>query len=417
MSSIRLSAFTRVVVSWVLCHFPERQIYVRAQGHVTFYIISTRLQLFLAGFTTIALLWTTFVTVNVVFKDRIIEAKQYRYERSQANYETRLAALTISYDELLTRAGNVQAAAARRLEQLRLRQQSLQIQPSIPVTVPAEPISDSAKMREGGHILGLVQGWLGRKHLRPFSYKTYPSLAAIVRQTALIHAWAHDATNEMSAIEHNLSGSVEAQKAVIARTGIDTKGFLRRISNNEGMGGPEIPLETIRLPGISDLAFTLSYLRAEANLSELAGLQHAIGMLPTALPIAGKPKLTSGFGPRIDPFTGQQGFHAGIDFAGRPGSPVLATAAGQVIFAGPGGGYGNMVLLNHGFGLRTRYAHLMKILVVPGQHVTKGMAVGELGSTGRSTGPHVHYEVMYDETVRNPKNFFCLFGCGKPSLR
>jgi murein DD-endopeptidase MepM/ murein hydrolase activator NlpD len=174
------------------------------------------------------------------------------------------------------------------------------------------------------------------------------------------------------------------------------------------MGGPEIPLDTIRVDGISDRVFTLAYLKAEADLGELAGLWQAIGRLPTAIPMAGKTNLTSGFGPRLDPFTGRYGFHSGVDFAGAPGTPVLATAGGQVVFAGRDGSYGNMVLLDHGFGLRTRYAHLMIVAVAIGQRVLKGTAVGRLGSTGRSTGPHVHYEVLYDNLARNPAKFFCI---------
>lgn len=134
----------------------------------------------------------------------------------------------------------------------------------------------------------------------------------------------------------------------------------------------------------------------------------AIGRLPTAIPVAGKANLTSGFGPRLDPFTGRYGFHSGVDFAGAPGTPVLATAGGQVVFAGRGGSYGNMVLVDHGFGLRTRYAHLMSIAVAIGQGVLKGTPVGRLGSTGRSPGPHVHYEILYYNLARNPANFFCI---------
>jgi murein DD-endopeptidase MepM/ murein hydrolase activator NlpD len=84
---------------------------------------------------------------------------------------------------------------------------------------------------------------------------------------------------------------------------------------------------------------------------------------------------------------------------------VSATAPGTVVFAGNRGGYGNMVEIDHGFGIHTRYGHLSKITVAVGSKVNKGSVVGRMGSTGRSTGPHVHYEVWYDDVVRNPSNF------------
>jgi murein DD-endopeptidase MepM/ murein hydrolase activator NlpD len=94
-----------------------------------------------------------------------------------------------------------------------------------------------------------------------------------------------------------------------------------------------------------------------------------------------------------------------MDFAGPWGTSVRATAAGTIIFAGNRGGYGNMVEIDHGMGLHTRYGHLSAITVRVGMRIEKGAAIGRVGSTGRSTGPHVHYEVWYDDVVRNPRNF------------
>jgi murein DD-endopeptidase MepM/ murein hydrolase activator NlpD len=114
---------------------------------------------------------------------------------------------------------------------------------------------------------------------------------------------------------------------------------------------------------------------------------------------------SSGFGARVDPITGRYAFHPGIDFAGPWGAKVITTAAGTVTFAGYRGGYGNMVEVDHGMGIRTRYGHLSAISVRQGARVDKGTDIGRVGSTGRSTGPHVHYEVLYDNAVRNPSSF------------
>jgi murein DD-endopeptidase MepM/ murein hydrolase activator NlpD len=129
--------------------------------------------------------------------------------------------------------------------------------------------------------------------------------------------------------------------------------------------------------------------------------------VPLAMPVsstAGFDK-SSGFGARIDPFTGRYAFHPGIDFAGPWGSVVHATAPGTVVFAGNRGGYGNMVEIDHGYGIHTRYGHLSAITVRVGARIGKGAGLGRVGSTGRSTGPHVHYEVWYDDVVKNPNNF------------
>lgn len=111
------------------------------------------------------------------------------------------------------------------------------------------------------------------------------------------------------------------------------------------------------------------------------------------------------FGSRVDPFTGRWSGHAGIDLAGPHGSPIYATAMGVVI-PSQGYGYGLQVMIDHGFGYKTRYAHLSRINVNPGQVVKRGEIIGEMGSTGRSTGTHLHYEVIYRGTPMNPLNYF-----------
>ncbi|MGH8337331.1 MAG: M23 family metallopeptidase, partial [Gammaproteobacteria bacterium] len=114
---------------------------------------------------------------------------------------------------------------------------------------------------------------------------------------------------------------------------------------------------------------------------------------------------SSPFGMRIDPFTGELSFHPGIDFAGPEGEAVKAVAAGVVTWAGPRSGYGNMVEIDHGNGYSTLYGHSEKILVHVGEVVKKGEEIALLGSTGRSTGPHVHFEVLYNGKPVNPAQF------------
>ena len=115
--------------------------------------------------------------------------------------------------------------------------------------------------------------------------------------------------------------------------------------------------------------------------------------------------MTSTFGYRTDPFLGRPALHSGVDLREEWGEPVHVTAAGVVTVAGPTGGYGNMVEVDHGGGFSTRYGHLSSISVAPGQQLSPGAVLGRVGSTGRSTGPHLHYEVRIDGDAVDPSRF------------
>jgi murein DD-endopeptidase MepM/ murein hydrolase activator NlpD len=129
----------------------------------------------------------------------------------------------------------------------------------------------------------------------------------------------------------------------------------------------------------------------------------ALSATPSILPVRGY--VISGFGARIDPFTGAPDFHTGVDVFAPYGTPVVATAAGQVVFAGPQGTYGQLIIIDHGFGIFTYYGHLSKVLIRKGDRVQRWQVIGLVGSSGRSTGPHVHYEIRYQNQPLNPLQF------------
>ena len=126
--------------------------------------------------------------------------------------------------------------------------------------------------------------------------------------------------------------------------------------------------------------------------------------IPSVQPVQ-RLSFTSNFGIRSDPFRGTAAMHAGVDIPGPTGTPIYATADGIISHAGRQGGYGNLVEINHGKGIATRYGHLSKILVGDNARVTRGQMIGLMGSTGRSTGPHLHYEVRMDGHAVNPLPF------------
>lgn len=164
---------------------------------------------------------------------------------------------------------------------------------------------------------------------------------------------------------------------------------------NPAAGGP------VQARVARPLPYTGSFARDAGNLLEM------LQSIPLGLPHGGA--VSSAFGDRANPFTGRGNeSHGGLDFKGATGEPVKVTAAGRVVFAGRQGGYGNLVEVAHAHGYRTLYAHLSRIHVKKGQHLTAGDVVGLLGSTGRSTGPHLHYEVQRHGERLNPAQFLTL---------
>ena len=137
--------------------------------------------------------------------------------------------------------------------------------------------------------------------------------------------------------------------------------------------------------------------------------------LPQGSPVPGQ-NISSRFGARRDPLNGRQAMHGGLDFRAPKGHPVEATAAGTVRFAARRGGYGKLVEIDHGDGLSTRYGHLSRIFVREGQRVGRGAILGKVGSTGRSTGPHLHYEVRRGGQARDPAHYVRLGRSLKPLL-
>lgn len=146
----------------------------------------------------------------------------------------------------------------------------------------------------------------------------------------------------------------------------------------------------------------LSTLEGHLNLvrRSVEKRQALLNATPSIWPIHGW--LTAGYGMRPDPFTGEADFHPGLDISAEKGTPIHATADGTVELAAPSGDYGNLVVIDHGFGLVTRYGHLSKFAVWPGQQVKRGDIVGFVGATGRATGPHLHYEVLASGNLMNP---------------
>ena len=147
--------------------------------------------------------------------------------------------------------------------------------------------------------------------------------------------------------------------------------------------------------------------RQEQSLQELQAYfqdqKLLLASVPSIWPVRGF--VTSDFGNRLDPYTADRVMHSGLDIANDFGKEVISPADGTVVFAGLEGGYGNVLVIDHGYGVKTRYGHLSRIAVKPGEHVKRGQLVAGIGNTGRSTGPHLHYEVRVNGVAQNPRKF------------
>ena len=234
-----------------------------------------------------------------------------------------------------------------------------------------------------------------------------------------------EAERERQFVQQNLNsmamklGEMQAQltrmdalgERLSALAGIRPQEF--RAGETPGLGGTaptQLPAQNLSLGDFSEKLLTLA--RQVESRNDMLGVLEAQlfeqavkkKMIPTMMPVRA-PYNASGFGRRVDPFNGQWAMHDGIDFIAEYGSPIVAAAAGVVVFSGFHPQYGYMVDIDHGNDLVTRYAHCSKLVVREGDLVQRGRKIGEVGSTGRSTGPHLHFEVRFRGAPQNPAKF------------
>lgn len=244
-----------------------------------------------------------------------------------------------------------------------------------------------------------------------------PDIQALQNQNQRQEAQIQQFAEHLSSIKHQMARlrSFNQRLRVLAN--------LEASKTNDdafGMGGPEASAggpgvrlaSTVRERQLQAMRRDLDQLAAEGEAEQQVQRQLAkflterrsiLASTPSIWPVRGW--VTSGFGYRNSPFTGKRRFHAGLDISTRRGTPIKAPADGVVTFAGVEGSLGRMVVINHGHGLVTRYAHLKKSVVTVGKKVKRGELIGQVGNTGRSTGPHLHYEVLLSGTPTNPRNY------------
>jgi murein DD-endopeptidase MepM/ murein hydrolase activator NlpD len=206
----------------------------------------------------------------------------------------------------------------------------------------------------------------------------------------------------LTELQHPVAKLATHLRAAFNAAGLNTGRFASSATQQNDVGGPFVPLPQT---AADSAAFDRAAIEAQNAISAAEKLSLIATHVPFGSPLPGPIEVTSPFGARMDPFYGKPALHTGIDLRQDYGAPVHATADGTVSFAGSDGGYGNMVEIDHGNGLSTRYAHLSSITVRQGEKVEIGAVVGHIGETGRATGPHLHYETRINGEPVDPARF------------
>lgn len=389
-----------------------------------------------AGLFTLTAVWAGTATWLFAFRDDFVGSLLRRQLEAQHAYEDRLAALRSQLDRLASRQLLEQDAfearvggLARRQAELESRQAivnalaeqlqatTLRVAPSPARTSPPAdaaltsvgqparakpaPLPDAPSPRDvlsapvGAAMVPLRSG--GHTGL------VHPD-ASLPARVALTERSARDLdAAQMNALAQALAfARVRAAqlRSVVLDVGLDPD-RLSTSAGGEARGGPLVPVALAR----SSEPFASLAGELTTTLDAVSRLSRSVASLPLGRPSSAALDVTSGFGVRLDPFTRSPALHTGIDFRADYGDAVRAAGQGRVIAAEHSGGYGQMVEIDHGHGITSRYAHLSAINVVPGQAVAAGAVLGHVGTSGRSTGPHLHYETRLSGDPVDPARF------------
>jgi murein DD-endopeptidase MepM/ murein hydrolase activator NlpD len=424
--------------------FAAKQIYIRSHGKVTFVPVSSRGLMMLAGFFVATSLWVGFASVQTLFADDIAAQRTAQTQQAELAYVAEINRLQRAYDDLNaklvltsdwfeeatdnleTRHNQItnvleqhaqissnlvamQKAFARAASRSQAKHADIEL-----VGRASDPVHQNMQSRNALPVQENLGAQLSRTASnglsdpsRPAFLPTTPHISEdIYTRIANLDTRQRDL---LDALEESVDLKIDEFETVIAGTQIlDIENFMARVlpASERAVGGPYVPLQDAPLQGSRGLNTHLhqQIYRISNNLDRLQDLSQSVTKIPLAAPIHNY-QVTSGFGARMDPFKKRAAFHAGVDFGTRTGTPVHTTLAGTVTRAGYKGPYGLMVEIDHGNGFRTRYGHLARARVRQGQRVEFQQHIADAGNSGRSTGPHLHYEVWYDGAVRNPMAF------------
>lgn len=359
-------------------------------------------------------------TSYLVLRDDLIGATTARQARMQQAYEDRISALRAQVDRITSRQLLDQQLMETKVGELLERQTQLSLRhgrlgPILERTesdVGAPPASakpdkraDVTDAQPQAYSVASVGASLGGGDTRPFSLWStrsdpLPSDTAADRADRLfvsinesLKAIESQQLTRITALADNAYRNADAISQALEAAGLPVDSDFGK----SDAGGPLIPLD-------SSMMFDSKVRELDEALDALDRLKTEARRLPLANPAPGR-SVTSPFGVRTDPLLGTAALHSGMDFRAPTGMPAKVTAPGVVVKAGWNGGYGRMVEVDHGNGFATRYGHLSKISVTVGERLNAGDVIGKTGSSGRSTGPHLHYEIRHNGEAIDPLRF------------
>lgn len=337
-----------------------------------------------------ALLFSNAVLVVVLFMSGDVARLMGQGEAEIVSYETRIADLRTEVDRLHSREYVREGDVNLQVHDLVQQQEDLAQQHQL--------LKSLTRTAQG---LGLLAETAPSPMPALVRTSDSASLSLPAIRTSL-DAMARDNMQAMSVLSSVARASSDKVLSALDSIGMTPP---KAALQADGMGGPFEPARDSDASSSDSAALFDAANAVAADLHRFAKVRGLAKEAPIHEPLAGKLRITSLFGNRIDPFVGTSAFHPGLDLAALTGTPVRATGAGVVDFAGPRGGYGNMVEIDHGDGIVSRYGHLSSILVQKGDRLETGDILGRVGSTGRSTGPHLHFEIRRKDIAVNPQIF------------
>ena len=360
--------------------------------------------------------WSVMTATYFAFQDDVLARMVSQEAEMQSAYEDRIAEMRAQVDRVTSRHMLEQEQIEQKIEQIVRRQSVLEqratslgtvtdpastgsVRPprNGSVTPKASPISVPAPSRALQDMRADMRADAGGYMLASVTPVQRPPLEAVMaRVEDLLDRIEGRQVNTLASLEQNYEAKAQRMRAVLTEVGIDTGKHVEPAT-----GGPFV---SYRL-STNASTFEKQVYRINVARAQVERLNTAVAAMPLRRPVQGEIDMTSSFGVRVDPFLSRPAMHTGIDFRGDTGEAIHVTAGGKVVSAGWSGGYGRMVEVDHGNGLATRYGHLSEIDVQVGQTVKAGQTVGRMGSTGRSTGPHLHYETRIDGEAVNPAKF------------
>jgi murein DD-endopeptidase MepM/ murein hydrolase activator NlpD len=383
--------------------FPERQIYHRSGGTVRYVSLRPSHQALLALAAVGVAGWCAYATINVVMGNQVLTAQESEIDRREAKYKRWLAEARLSEAAAQAQLKERTVAFEKATREFERRHETLKLLLNYAggsqISAAATPIErDGDKMLMQASIEEaeprVSRSW---EPSAPYNVQTVGFRASVERIKA-------DQAEFLANAEEGAVMRSEQIRGVLRMTGV---GFSHLAgSDDEAMGGPLLPIDLSGIinDGDIDPAFARRVEQVAARVAEANRLDAIANATPLSPPVHDA-RQTSGFGPRYDPINGRLSFHSGLDVAAFHRAPILSTQAGTVSFAGEKSGYGRVVEIDHGHGFKTRYGHLSDYTVAKGERVAIGQRIGSMGSSGRSTGTHLHYEIQFRGKVYDPVHF------------